>query len=78
MSFVRKRARDEIKLPVELGKKMTQLLETTVDYLLGEVIEADAFKDPIMLKRLQDINTLADNDKHYILYSKQLHFLEKR
>lgn len=78
MSFVRKCARDEIKPPVELGKKITQLLETTVDYLLGEVIEAEAFKDPIILKRLQNINTLADNDKLCILYSKQLHFLEKR
>lgn len=27
------------------------------------------FKNPAMLKRLQEINTLADDDKHCILYT---------
>ena len=54
---------------VEVAKNMAQLLDTTVGYLLGEVAETDTFKDPVMLKRLQEINTLADNDKHCILYA---------
>lgn len=49
---------------VEVAKKMTQLLNTTVGYLLGEVQQADTFKDPVMLKRLQQINNLPDDDKH--------------
>jgi len=44
-------------------------LDATVGCPLSEVAEADTFKDPAMLKRLQDINTLADNDKHCILYA---------
>ena len=48
---------------------VAQLFDTTVGYLLGEVAEADTFKDPAMLKRIQDINTLADNDKHCIHYT---------
>ena len=55
ISVVGRYERDEITPSVEVAKKMAQLLETTVDYLLGEVIESDTFKDPIMLKRLQDI-----------------------
>ncbi len=55
ISVVGKYKRDKITPSVEVAKKMAQLLETTVDYLLGEVIEADTFKDPIMFKRLQDI-----------------------
>ncbi len=48
---------------------MAQLPDTTVGYLLGEVAEADTFKDPAMLKRLREINSFADNDKHCILYA---------
>lgn len=52
-----------------MAKKLAKILDTTVGYLLGETDRADLFKDPAMLKRLQDINTLADNDKHCILYA---------
>ena len=54
---------------VEVAKKMAQLLNTTVGYLLGEVQQADTFKDPVMLKRLQQINNLPEDDKHCILYA---------
>ena len=43
---------------VEVAKKMAQLLDTTVGYLLGEVVQSDTFKDPIMLKRLQELPAL--------------------
>lgn len=48
---------------------MAQLLKTTISYLLGEVQQVDNFKDPVMLKRLQQINNLSEDDKHCILYA---------
>lgn len=61
--------RDEMTPSVEVAKKMAQLLDTTVGYLLGEVQQSDTFKDPAMLKRLQQINTLPEADRHCILYA---------
>lgn len=68
-SVIGRYERDEMTPSVEVAKKMAQLLGTTVGYLLGEVQDADTFKDPVMLKRLQEINTLSDDDKHCILYT---------
>lgn len=48
---------------------MAQLLNTTVGYLLGEVEQADTFKDPIMLKRLQELLALPEKDREGILFA---------
>ncbi len=68
-SVIGRYERDEMTPSVEVAKKMAQLLDTTVGYLLGEVEQADTFKDPVMLKRLQQINNLPDRDKDCILYA---------
>lgn len=68
-SVIGRYERDEMTPSVEVAKKMAELLETTVGYLLGEVNQTDTFKDPIMLKRLQQINGLPEEDKYCILYA---------
>ena len=68
-SVIGRYERDEMTPSIDVAKKIAELLETTVGYLLGEVEATDTFKDPLMLKRLQEINTLADEDKHCILYT---------
>ncbi len=68
-SVIGRYERDEMTPSVEVAKKMAELLGTTVGYLLGEVNQADTFKDPVMLKRLQQINNLPEEDKHCILYT---------
>lgn len=68
-SVIGRYERDEMTPSVEVAKKIARLLDTTVGYLLGEVSGSDTFKDPIMLKRLQQINGLPDDDKHCILYA---------
>lgn len=42
---------------------------TTVGYLLGETEETNVLKDPTMLKRLNEISTLPDDDRHCIIYA---------
>ena len=48
---------------------MAQVLETTVGYLLGESEDKDVLKDPAMLKRLNDLSVLSENDRNCILYA---------
>jgi len=53
--------------PAEAAKKLAKILDTTVGYLLGETEQADLFKDPKMLKRLQDILNLPEKEKESLL-----------
>jgi len=59
--------RDEMTPSIEAAKKLAKILDTTVGYLLGENEQANLFKDPIMLKRFQDITTLPDRDRECLL-----------
>jgi len=40
---------------------------TTVGYLIDEAKEAQLFKDPAMLKRFQNINTLPDRNRECLI-----------
>lgn len=68
-SIIGKYERDEVKPTIDVVKKLADVLETTVGYLLGETADKDLFKDPVMLKRLQQISQLPEEDKHCILYT---------
>jgi transcriptional regulator with XRE-family HTH domain len=61
--------RDEMTPSIDVAKNISNHLNTKVGYLLGEVNQTDTFKDPVMLKRLQQINGLPEEDKHCILYA---------
>ena len=68
-TVIGKYERDEMTPSIEVAKKLSKLLDTTVGYLLGETDEENVFKDPNMLKRLNDIITLPEEDKSHILYT---------
>ena len=68
-SVIGRYERDEMTPRIEVAKKMAQLLDTTVGYLLEELEEADTFKDPAMLQRLKDINSLNEQEKNCVLFS---------
>ena len=68
-SIIGKYERDEVKPTVDVIKRLSAELNTTVGYLLGETQDKDLLKDPIMLKRLQQINSLPEDDRHCILYA---------
>lgn len=68
-SIIAKYERDEVKPSIDVAIKLANVLNTIVGYLLGEVTENDTFKEPVMLKRLQQINSLPDKDKECILYA---------
>ncbi|MBY0347802.1 MAG: helix-turn-helix domain-containing protein [Hydrotalea flava] len=68
-SIVGKYERDEVKPTIDVVKKLADVLETTVGYLLGETEDRELLKDPSMMKRLNDIAKFPEQDKTCILYA---------
>jgi transcriptional regulator with XRE-family HTH domain len=68
--------RDEMKPSIDVVKKLAEVLDTTVGYLLGEAKETQLLKDPIMLKRFNEINDLPEKDKECV-YTRLDAFLVK-
>ena len=64
---ISKYERDEMIPSIDAAKKLAKILNTTVGYLLGENEEANLFKDPVMLRRFQDISVLPDKEKECLL-----------
>lgn len=59
--------RDEMIPSIDAAKKLANILDTTVGYLLGETEQSDLFKDKKMLQRLQDITKLPERERSSIL-----------
>lgn len=68
-SIIGKYERDEVKPSIDVVKKIANILDTTVGYLFGENQDKDLLKDPLMLKRLNEISSFNDYDKDHILYT---------
>lgn len=59
---------NEMTPSVDTAKKLSELLGSTVGYLLGETDNANLFKDPAMLQRLSDLENMHNEDKTHILH----------
>ena len=68
-TVIGKYERDEMKPSIEVARNIARLIDTTVGYLLGENDEMDALRDPAMLKRLNELNSLSELDRDGILYA---------
>ncbi len=66
-SIIGKYERDEVKPSIDVVVKMANTLNTTVGYLLGETDDNNALQDPLMLKRLNEINNLPNKEKEALL-----------
>ena len=67
ISVISRYERGEMTPSIANAKRLAELLDTTVGYLLGESEETDALKDPAMLKRLNAINSLPVKEKEALL-----------
>ena len=65
-SIIGKYERDEVKPTIDVVKKLADSLDTTAGYLLGETMDANLLKDPVMMKRFNEINTLPEEDKNCV------------
>jgi transcriptional regulator with XRE-family HTH domain len=68
-SIIGRYERDEVKPTIDVVKKLAQVLNTSVAFLLGESQDSNILQDTNMLKRLNDINELPKKDKENILYT---------
>lgn len=68
MVMIGKYERDEVKPSIDAVKKIAGLLGTTVGYLLSETEQENLLKDPAMLKRLNEIKKMDNEDKSHILH----------
>ncbi len=59
--------RDKMIPSINAAKKLADILDTTVGYLLNETANSELFKNPTMLKRLQDISNLPQKEKECLL-----------
>lgn len=63
-SIIGKYERDEVKPTIDVVKKISITLGTTVGYLLGETQEINLFKNPDLLKRFNNINGLEEKRRN--------------
>ena len=59
--------RDEMTPSIEAAKKLANILDVTVGYLLSESEQENLFKDKKMLQRIHDIVDLPTKEKESLL-----------
>lgn len=64
--LIGKYERDEVKPSIEVAANIADVLEVSVDFLLGKTTME---LDKATLKRLQDISVLPEKDKENIFYT---------
>jgi transcriptional regulator with XRE-family HTH domain len=62
VSVISRYVRDEMTPSIEAAKKLVDLLDTTVGYLLGEDDEVNIFKEPEILERFKAIKAFNNKD----------------
>lgn len=68
ISVIGRYERDEMTPSIDVAKKISAHLNTTVGYLLGETDKADLFKEPVMLQRLAELDKMKNTEKNHILH----------
>lgn len=68
-SIIGKYERNEVKPTVDVVKRLAENLDTTVGFLLGESEDMNVLRDPAMLKRLNEINSLPKKEKEALLFN---------
>jgi len=65
-SVIGKYERDEITPSVEVAKRLSIILETTVSFLVGE---NNLYEDPRMIKFVKDIKSVSEAEQARILHT---------
>lgn len=68
-SLIGRYERDKVRPSIDAVVRLAQEIDTTVSYLLGEIDQAELLKDPTMLKRMQSIEQLPDEQRKHVLYA---------
>jgi transcriptional regulator with XRE-family HTH domain len=69
VSVISRYERDEMTPSTDTAKRLADLLNTTVGYLLGETEDDQLLKDPKMMLRFKDIKSFAEQEKKQIYFT---------
>lgn len=69
VSVISRYERDEMNPSIDTAKKLAELLNTSVGYLLGETEDDQLLKDPQMIQRLRDIKSFAQQERDQIYFT---------
>ncbi len=69
VSVISRYERDEMNPSIDTAKKLADLLDTTVGYLLGETEDDQLLKDPQMIRRLKDIKGFEEQEKNQVYFT---------
>mgnify|MGYP000524829076 CR=1 FL=1 len=69
VSVISRYERDEMTPSIEAAKKLSDLLGTTVSYLLCETKETNIFKDPDILQMFSEIKSLEEKEKEQVFFT---------
>ncbi len=69
VSVISRYERDEMIPSIDVAKKLADLLNTTVGYLLGENEDAGIFKDPEVFERFKAIKSFKEEDREKIYFT---------
>ena len=69
VSVISRYERDEMNPYIDTAKKLADLLDTTVGYLLGETEDDQLLKDPQMIRRLKDIKGFEEQEKNQVYFT---------
>ncbi len=64
--IIGKYERDEVKPSIEVASKIADVLEVSLDFLLGKT---SVQMDKANMKRLQDVEALPEEDRLHIIYA---------
>lgn len=67
-SVIGKYERDEMKPSIDVAVKLANALGTTVGYLVGENVDSSILKDQSMLKRINDISSMNEEEQKEVLF----------
>ncbi|MCF6353112.1 MAG: helix-turn-helix domain-containing protein [Cyclobacteriaceae bacterium] len=69
VSVISRYERDEMASSIETAKKLASLLDTSVDYLLGETEDDELLKNKEMIRRLDDIKDFSSQEKDQLYFT---------
>jgi transcriptional regulator with XRE-family HTH domain len=69
VSVISRYERNEMTPTIDTAKKMANILNTTVTYLLGESDEDEMLKDPNMIRRLKELKEFSDQEKQQVFFN---------
>lgn len=69
VSVISRYERDEMTTSIDSAKKLSDFLNTTVGYLLGETEDDNLLKDQDMITRLKEVKGFSEQEKNQIFFT---------